>query len=88
MENPFKTLLEQQAEVIKQLELLTSQLPNNNKDQDEVLEMDGICELLKVTPITIYRKVKSGKIPHMKRGRKLLFSRNDILNWLKDSSNF
>jgi len=86
MENPFKTLLEQQAEVIKQLELLTSQLPNNNKD--EVLEMDGICKLLKVTPITIYRKVKSGKIPHMKRGRKLLFSRNDILNWLKDSSNF
>lgn len=87
MENPFQKLLEQQAEVIKKIDLLTNHLPTSKTERDEILEMDGICDLLKVTPITIYRKVSAGTIPYIKQGRKLLFSRNDILEWLKDSCN-
>ena len=87
MANPFDELNSELKQIREELSNLKN-LVENEKEVDKILYVSDVSLMLGVTPITIYRKVKDGSIPHMKRGRKLLFSRNALLDWLKGSSNF
>ena len=86
MGNPFKQIDERLSQIDSKLSYL-QEIAENEKQVDKILNIDEACDLLKVTRITIYRKVKNNTIPHMKRGKKLLFSRNTLLEWLQESSN-
>ena len=86
MENPFEEMNERLSLIDSKLSYL-QEIAENEKQVDKILNIDEACDLLKVTRITIYRKVKNNTIPHMKRGKKLLFSRNTLLEWLQESSN-
>ncbi len=48
----------------------------------EYLTVDEVADYTKYAPGTIYRKVREGGIPHIKKGHKLLFIRNEIDEWI------
>ncbi|RMZ50224.1 DNA-binding protein [Flavobacteriaceae bacterium PRS1] len=86
MDNPFDEMNERLSQIDSKLTYL-QEIAENEKQIDKILNIDEACDLLKVKKITIYRKVKNNTIPHMKRGKKLLFNRNTLLEWLQESSN-
>ncbi len=53
----------------------------------ETDELGGIDLAIKITGLakaTVYSLVSLRKIPHSKRGKKLYFSRQDLLGWIKN----
>jgi len=51
---------------------------------DNLLNIDEISEVLKLSKATLYQYVRSKKIPHIKIGSRVLFSLSDIKNWDKE----
>ena len=52
----------------------------------DILDVDEAAALLKVSKKTIYARVKNNAIPHAKLGRKLLFSRAKLTQWVSDGA--
>lgn len=47
---------------------------------DELLTRDDVAKLLKVTPITVYRLTKQGKLPAIKIGKRFVrYKKPDVL---------
>jgi excisionase family DNA binding protein len=63
--------------------LKPSPAPPKNGD---ILDVDEAAALLKVSKKTIYTRVKNNAIPHAKLGRKLLFSRAKLPQWVADGA--
>jgi excisionase family DNA binding protein len=55
----------------------TPQVKNN-----DILDVDEAAVLLKVSKKTVYNRVKAGTLPHARVGRKLLFSRQKLNQWI------
>lgn len=49
---------------------------------DEVLNVDEVADLLKLGRNTVYEAASRGEIPHRRIGRRLIFSRSAVLEWL------
>ncbi len=47
------------------------------------LNVQQAASFLKLGTQSIYGKVSKGEIPHMKRGNKLYFSKQDLTEWIK-----
>ena len=54
--------------------------------EDEIGGIELAIELTGLAKPTIYGLVSERKIPHSKRGKKLYFSRRELLVWLKTVS--
>ena len=57
------------------------------KTADEKDEINGIelaVEITKLSKSTIYSLVSKRQIPHSKKGKRLYFSRTDLLEWIKN----
>jgi excisionase family DNA binding protein len=52
----------------------------------DILDVDEAAALLKVSRRTVYHRVKAGSIPHARVGRKLLFSRARLSQWVADGA--
>ena len=50
-----------------------------------VMTVREICVYLKIHPATLYRLVRTGKIPHFRMGAGYRFSRDAIERWMKKS---
>jgi excisionase family DNA binding protein len=50
--------------------------------ENEVLDVAGAAELLKVARDTVYTLAGRGEIPHRRVGRLLRFSRAALLRWI------
>jgi excisionase family DNA binding protein len=50
--------------------------------EDEISGMELAIEVTGLAKPTIYGLVSERKIPHTKRGKKLYFSRRELLDWL------
>lgn len=57
------------------------QAPTDHPDQ--LLTIQQAAELLSLTVPTLYSKVSKGELPVMKRGKRLYFSRTELLEYLK-----
>ncbi|MGI4727590.1 MAG: helix-turn-helix domain-containing protein [Janthinobacterium lividum] len=84
MENPFQEL-QRQLNYIETLilELKSSNSINAVKPDDELLTIDQASDLLNLAKPTIYSLSASSKIPVIKKGKRLYFSRKELLDWLK-----
>ena len=49
-----------------------------------ILNIDKLSEFISLTTGTIYYYVSIGKIPYRKVGKRLLFVKEDIINWLDE----
>ncbi|WP_324757739.1 helix-turn-helix domain-containing protein [Sphingobacterium thalpophilum] len=53
------------------------------QEEDEILCSLAVCDLLKISQTTLTKRIKDKTIPYSKCGRKLLFSKNEVLNSIK-----
>jgi excisionase family DNA binding protein len=56
--------------------------PQPQVKNSDILDVDEASVLLKVSKKTIYSRVKAGTLPHARVGRKLLFSRQKLSQWM------
>lgn len=61
----------------------TSQKP----EPDELMTIKQAGEFLHLTVQTLYNKVSKNEIPFMKRGKRLYFSKEQLIDYLKQGSN-
>ena len=51
---------------------------------EELMTPEQVCEMLKISKSTLYKKVSKRKIPHIKISNKILrFSKVEIERWLR-----
>jgi predicted DNA-binding transcriptional regulator AlpA len=58
-----------------------------NEETDEILDVDGIQELTKLSKSAIYQKTCSRngappQLPHYRQGKRLYFRKSEIVTWL------
>lgn len=58
---------------------------DKNNSGEKFITLDELAKILKVVPMTIYRKCWAGKLPHyrMDGGRKYLFLKSEVMAALK-----
>lgn len=54
-------------------------------EQDRILTIDEAAEFLSLSRATIYDLTSRSAIPFLKKRRRLYFSKEDLITWLKDS---
>jgi len=61
--------------------------PNPPTDQaDQLLTIDEVSDLLRLTKSTLYSKVSKGELPGVcKQGKRLYFSKQRLVEWIKSS---
>lgn len=52
-------------------------------ETDQIGSIDLACEITGLARQTIYGLVAQSKIPHMKRGKLLYFSKQELTDWIK-----
>ena len=60
---------------------------NNNPTTDQpeqLLTIQEAAEFLRLTVPTMYSKVSKGELPVMKRGKRLYFSRTELMEYIKE----
>lgn len=57
--------------------------PEPAEPVDELLNVQQVADLLQLSVPTIYTKVSRNEIPVMKQGKRLYFSKFEILDWIK-----
>lgn len=55
---------------------------DKSEPQDKLLNIDEACELLHLEKPTVYSKVSRGELPHMKKGKRLYFSRESLIEYI------
>jgi excisionase family DNA binding protein len=62
-------------------------IPNNTGRAAEILDVQGVAGVLKVSADTVYDLFASGDLPGRKVGRKWMTTRAAVLRWVETSSN-
>ncbi len=58
-------------------------LTTSQPEQDQIGGINLACEITGLARPTIYGLVAGSKIPHMKRGKLLYFSKQELTDWIK-----
>jgi excisionase family DNA binding protein len=61
-------------------------VPIELDDALEILTADEVAGLLGLDRKTVYDAARRGQIPHRRVGRRLLFERQTIVDWLRNPS--
>lgn len=69
------------------LELLMPLLASNGKDEDELLDIESASKLLGTSKEQVYQWVSYAKhglkpFPYLKSGKRLRFSKKDLIQWM------
>jgi excisionase family DNA binding protein len=73
------------AAKLDKIEQLLIESSKHTSDQpDRFLNIQQAAELLTLSVPTIYSKVSKNELPVMKRGKRLYFSFDELMNYLKD----
>jgi excisionase family DNA binding protein len=73
-------------EEVKEIKSLILENASTNKTGDQLLTIEEAGNLLHVQKQTLYSYVSKGIIPHNKRAGRLYFSKNDLIEWVKDGN--
>ena len=76
------TMLTKEVSELKRL-LIEKQEQTPTDQPEQLLTVQEAAEFLRLTVPTIYSKVSKGELPVMKRGKRLYFSRTELLEYLK-----
>ena len=56
-----------------------------NKEEEELFNIEQACRMLGCSKTTLYHHRKSGKLPYLQRGRKIFFRKSDLLREINPS---
>jgi excisionase family DNA binding protein len=80
-----QVLAELQASNRTILDLLQRANLRPNSDDDGLITIDQAASHLNLSKATLYGYVSRSEIPHMKRSKRLYFTKSDLNNWIKAS---
>jgi excisionase family DNA binding protein len=88
MEYTFETLPQSVAQLhvkLEHIEKLLEQKGNETTppDADTLLTVQDTAKFLRLSVPTIYNLIHKGELPVMKRAKRCYFTREDLLNYLK-----
>ena len=87
----FNELPEAVSRLMKQVDNIEQLLKNKSKEipqqVDCFLSIDEASIFLKLAKATIYGLVSQNKIPFMKQGKRLYFSKQILTSWIQDGRN-
>ena len=63
--------------------LLEQEGKQTTKTSDDLLTVDQAAEFLNLAKPTVYSMVSRGELPYMKRSKRLYFSREDLVSYIK-----
>ncbi|MBS1669543.1 MAG: helix-turn-helix domain-containing protein [Bacteroidetes bacterium] len=90
MENPFDILNKRIDRLESMLACIEKKLSGfsceSSKEKDDLGDVTFASKITGLAIPTIYSKSSKGEIPCMKQGKKLYFSKNDLLSWIKKGS--
>lgn len=78
----IEAIVQRMVEVFKPI--LVDLVNSHQSKSDELMDVKGLAQYLKVKRSWIYEKVHKKEIPFQKAGRFLLFKKKDIDLWLKN----
>ena len=58
--------------------------PQTTTDKHRIVEIDEACKITRKAKPTIYTLARKGLIPAYKRGKKLYFYEDELLQWIED----
>ena len=76
------TMLTKEVSELKRLLIEKQEQPTTDQTE-QFLTIDEVATLLHLTKPTVYSKVSKGELPVMKRGKRLYFSRTELLEYVK-----
>jgi excisionase family DNA binding protein len=79
MKNPFLELSESLAEINRKLAHISTGQPQ----QPDYIGIDQASELLNLSKSTIYKRTMNSQLPFYKHGKKLMFSRLELQDFIK-----
>ena len=83
MENPFDSI-ETRLSNIETLLLGLRKSPEVSKPEEpDLITVPGAAKFLDLAVPTIYGLVHRQEVPHMKKGRRLYFSRKELTDWVR-----
>ena len=59
--------------------------PRTTTDKHRIVEIDEACKITRMAKPTIYTLERKGLIPAYKRGKKLYFYEDELLQWIESS---
>lgn len=84
MNNPFAPIFEKLENIEKSLRGLQSMLElRNSSNNDELMNVKQVAEFIEESVASIYTRTSSRTIPFYKKGKRLLFKKAEILNWIE-----
>jgi excisionase family DNA binding protein len=91
IQNPFEIIIDQLSRIEALLIELKIQdlihLPNLSQEVKEDKDKKGVQLAMRITGYersTIYNLVNQRKIPHSKRGHKLIFNEDELKKWVEE----
>ena len=85
MENPFISIIERLENLdVKLSRLLQAQEIHGLYRSDELMNISEVAKFLDESVQSIYSRTSRRTIPFYKKGKKLLFKKTEILDWLDD----
>ncbi|WP_052752857.1 helix-turn-helix domain-containing protein [Kordia zhangzhouensis] len=69
---------------ISELKSLLLHQTTPEKDSEQILTIKECSKLLNLSIPTLYTYTQKNKIPFFKHGRKLMFLKSSIINWIKE----
>ena len=76
------TMLTKEVSELKHL-LIEKQEQTPTDQPEQLLTIQEAAEFLRLSVPTLYSKVSKGELPVMKRGKRLYFSRTELLEYVK-----
>ena len=72
------------TQLINRLDKIEKLLLGQRANDVEFLRIDGAADFIKTPKNTVYKLVEDRDIPHIKRGKILLFRKDELANWLDE----
>lgn len=76
------TMLTKEVIELKRLFIERQETPTDHPEQ--LLTIQQAAEFLSLSVPTLYSKVSKGELPVMKRGKRLYFSRTELMEYIKE----
>jgi excisionase family DNA binding protein len=77
------SMLSKEIQELKRLLIENNNQAHTDDKQEDFLTIEEAAKFLKLSVFTIYSNVSLGKLPVMKRGKRLYFSRTELLDYIK-----
>ncbi|WP_244307320.1 helix-turn-helix domain-containing protein [Flavobacterium fluviatile] len=68
---------------LEHLEKLILRISTTAENKDELLNVEEVSNLLDLSVATIYSKVCSKEIPFNKKGKRIYFYKQELMEWIK-----